>query len=385
MLTAARRIPGVLLLAVIAGAVPGAVAGAYLASNSRDASPRPAPLPPVIATTHVVVEQPSATTGQTAAEPTSPPVIHFTGPSVSAALLQAFRDALDRGVAEAERVGGDGGRAGAAIWVEGWPEPVVVGDNDQMRLWSTAKPPTALAVMAAANAAGKRPVDGFQRWMSAAFERSENCPEREMVLYLQALNRNVPRDAAHQFRQVLARAGIDDAHVPGGVYPPDGTSCLTAAGRLGPLLYPLTTNALQLGTATWTVRDAVYFAHALATGVYGTDGERVLVLMRKPKARSRELLRASDFTAPIGWGAGDVFKGWQPAYKPGWGGHNRGDFVIEQYVVLNVRGHRIAIAAAYHPRQQPTVDDPGQGDAWLALEDIFRPLRAAIEHEYPGR
>jgi hypothetical protein len=371
----------VLLAAFAAGAAPGAIAGTLVASRTTSHSVAQAVTAPA---TQVVVAHADPTGAERTVTFTAPAVAPpaVEGPTV--ALRRSFEQALIRGVHAADRVGAEGGHAEAAIWVDSWPAPLSYsspGSPAQMRLWSTAKPVTALAVLASARAAHQRPRAALQRWMEAAFERSENCPEREMVLYLQALNGNAAVVAADAFRNVLAAAGVADAWIPT-VAAGSQEDCTAAAARLGPLPYPFSSKALLLGTATWTIRDAAAFAHALAIGVYGPDGERVITLLRAPKTPSTELTKPSDFTAPPAWGAGDVFAAWQPAYKAGWGGSRNGDFMVEQYVVLRLGGHNIGIAAAYHPRQQPAIDDPGLGNAWTALEDIFLPLRQTIEQAY---
>lgn len=346
-----------MLLAFILVAVPGVFAASYVTAGSGRASNKQPP----VGTSSVTVTTASANVPQVA----------------SLAVTSAFHSALELGLAKAEH---EGGHAEAAIWADNWPQPIVVGDRDQMRLWSTAKPPTALAVMAAARAARKPLYPQFETWMERAFERSENCPEREMVLYLQSLAGS-PLGAVNAFQNILgqARAHANVQPIP---QPPDGSACeVTPPPWLGVLRFPLTNDALQFGTATWTIGDAIAFAHALAIGTYGNDGRRVLALMAKPKLPSLEQSKG-EFTAPYEWGAGHAFSGWKPMYKAGWGGRQHGNFMVVQYVVLLFRGHKIAIAAAFHPNQQPTKDDPGEVNAWLALEDIFLPLRTAIAHAY---
>jgi hypothetical protein len=294
----------------------------------------------------------------------------------------AFEKALHQGVAAAQ---GLGGRAEAAVWVDGWSKPVVVGGGEQMRLWSTAKPLTALTVMVVAQKSHIDVDKGFAEWMAAAFKRSENCPQREMELYLQQLmgmqpsnNSVLARAPVKAIKNVLTQAAIRDAVVPNTTQPFDG-SCSSASHRFQRLPLALTQYALQLGTMTWTIRDAVKFAHALANGVYDRHGRRVLDLMRARKAPNREFLNGSDSSARLEWGAGNVFRGWKPAYKAGWGGRNDDEFMVVQYVVLRVYGHDIAAAAAFHPSTQPIFDDPRQLNASRAIEAMFGPLRAAIE------
>jgi hypothetical protein len=117
------------------------------------------------------------------------------------------------------------------------------------------------------------------------------------------------------------------------------------------------------------VADAVRFAHALGAGVYGQAiSESVLGAMRKPKGRSREV-SASEFTAPVDWGAGHSFAGLNPAYKAGWGGAQQGAFLAGQIASIELpRGGRVAVAVMFHPDVQPTKDDPGLTAAPQALD-----------------
>jgi hypothetical protein len=391
-----RRHAAEVVLAFAGGALLGVIAAMYLMSGSGStAAERPSPVTAAPAATATVVEQATPSAAKVGAPLDVVPQMSQVQPQQAAdtSTRAAFQTALDAGVARAQHEGSAGGLAEAAIWVDGWPDALVspAGDDRAMRLWSTAKPPTALALMKAAEAQHATLDKGIQTWMEAAFERSENCPEREMVIYLQHLTGTAQANAAayagaaaRAFRDVLARAGAKAAFVPEWTASPDTNACESAPHLLGPLRYPLTDYALHLGTTTWTIRDAAAFAHALAIGRYGANGRRVLELMAKPKLRSREE-KPADFTAPLEWGAGDVFSSWNPAYKAGWGGTLQSDFMVVQYVVLHVNGHDIGIAAAFHPNHQPHIDDPGEESAWLALEDMFRPIRTAITRVYAAR
>ncbi len=138
------------------------------------------------------------------------------------------------------------------------------------------------------------------------------------------------------------------------------------AGGVGNPLQP----AYQYGTATWTVTDAIRFAHALGSGAYGAAGDGVLGYLSRPKGVSAEA-GPGGFTADVAWGAGRAFARWHPAYKAGWGGADRGNFLVGQIAVVRVGGRTAAVAAMYHPSRQPTSDDPGQVDAAVALEALL--------------
>jgi hypothetical protein len=267
------------------------------------------------------------------------------------------------------------------VWVDGWLKPITNtthGTDIRMRMWSTGKPPTAIAVL---QAAGVRIDPRFTGWMQGAIERSENCPWREMVLYLQALKGPLAKTATERFDAVFQTAGATGVRTIGTLEPPDSGACTGATYKDWP--YPLTDSAPQLGVTTWHIEDAVRFAHALGTRQYRSSGDTVLHAMREPKHPSRELDDpATEYTANPNWGAGVVFKGWDPAYKSGWGGQRHGDFMLAQYIVLNVHGHIVAIAAAFHPLHQPTSDDPGQHGATLGIESMLTPIRRAIEKLY---
>ncbi|MGB2711318.1 MAG: hypothetical protein WBC33_07360, partial [Conexibacter sp.] len=133
--------------------------------------------------------------------------------------------------------------------------------------------------------------------------------------------------------------------------------------------------AYQYGTATWTVRDAIGFAHALASGVYGDAGRAALRLLGLPKLRSDE--PGAVLTTDPGWGAGLAF-GRSTAYKAGWGGARQGRFLVGQLAVVRAGGRTAAIAAMFHPAQQPTADDPGQVHAADALEALLSALAAQL-------
>jgi hypothetical protein len=275
--------------------------------------------------------------------------------------------ALDSGVRAAERLGGT---AEAAVWVQGWPQPVHAGDFRRVtRMWSMSKPVTAVATLEAAAKIGRAPSATLVDAMSRALSRSENCRQRRVVLGLQTIAGGVP--AAHaDIVDVLSRSGARGARVTEDVGP-IAAPCRsylssTSAGLADPF-----GPALLLGVSTWTVDDAVAFAHALAAGVFGSAGDRVIGLMRAPKARSAELEVPSDYTARLDWGAGRALRPWRPAYKAGWGGSADGRFLVGQIAVIDVEGTYIALAAMFHPSVQPAIDDPGSTAGPAAIEAIF--------------
>src|SRR5947209_1467030 len=299
------------------------------------------------------------------ARPSAPAPDHLR-----ARLAGALRDGVR--LADAE-----GGLAEAAVWVEGWSSPLEAGEVDQpSRLWSMSKPVTAVATLQAAR---NQVSPDVRRAMEDAITRSDNCAQRRVILELQRLDGGIAA-AIRGFDLTLFEAGVAPprpAPEAGGISSePECTAYLeaNAAGLRDPL-----GPALLLGVPEWNVDGAVHFAHALAHREYGQAGEEVLGLMRLPKQRSLEGV-PQDMTAPLDWGAGAAFPGWQPAYKGGWGGSRQGAYVAGQIVVLTVGGTRVALAAMFHPSTQPPSDNPGATPAPKALADIFasvrRPLRA---------
>ena len=277
--------------------------------------------------------------------------------------------ALERGIHEAHRLGAT---AQAAVWVEGWSQPVERGDDLRrpMRLWSLAKPVVAVATLDAVRRSGAQPPPPeLGSAMTAALTRSENCRQRRVVLGLQALSGG-PLGAREPIRRVLASAGAREVVLPQRPLPPE-PSCRAYLGRSGAGLADPYAPTLPFGTARWTARDAIAFGHALGNGRYGDAGSEVIDLMRQPKDRSREMQSPGEYTADVRWGAGRSFTRWRPAYKAGWGGSSTGTFSASQLALIDVRGRRVAIFASFQPRVQPPRDDPGATDAPTAIEAIF--------------
>jgi CubicO group peptidase (beta-lactamase class C family) len=243
-----------------------------------------------------------------------------------------------------------------------------------MRMWSMSKPVTAVATLLALQRAGSAPSRELMRAMTRAITRSENCPQRRMVVELQTLTGG-SRGALAALRSVLATAGVTDAEFDSATVGPDPAcrSYLAAQRGVRDPLGP----ALQIGVTDWTVRDAARFAAALGEGRYGAAGTRVLTLMRRPKGRSAEESLA-DYTPHLDWGAGAAFAGLDPAYKAGWGGTQQASFMAGQYAVVRVAGHMVAVAAMFHPRVQPPLDDPGRTNAPDALAAIFTKVKSVF-------
>lgn len=160
---------------------------------------------------------------------------------------------------------------------------------------------------------------------------------------------------------------------------PPAPECVAYANEHADGIADPSAPALLFGTATWTTRDAVLFARALALEKYGKSGRSVAALMRVPKQPDRTTPNgAEQFTADPAWGAGTVFKAWKPAYKAGWGGHAQQRYVAGQVAELSVGTRKIAVAAMFHPGTQPASDDPGPTKAPEAIEAMLRPLERAF-------
>ena len=287
-----------------------------------------------------------------------------------------LKAALEKGVRDAEAMGGI---AEAAVIV-GDGDPVFAGSaSREMRMWSMSKPVTAIA--AAPGDGGHRHSAGLDGRCATrcgdAITKSENCPQRRVVIGLKALNGGSSAKARQAFRSVLdagrrrrrpyrartrtARGSVATA------------TCKRTPGAGDPLQ-----PAPQFGVSTWTVVDAARFASALGQRRYGAPGEQVLELMRRPKGRSTELTTREDYTADSNWGAGRVFSGQNAAYKAGWGGTKQGKFMAGQIVTFAGRDGVVALAAMFHPSKQPDRDDPGQENTAAAIEAIMRAVKPKL-------
>jgi hypothetical protein len=278
------------------------------------------------------------------------------------------RVALGPAVSQAHLLGGS---VQVAIWVEGWPRPIALGDDlsKPMRMWSMAKPVEAIASMSSAAHDAVQLSAGFAVAMQRALQRSENCSARRMVLELQRLSGGT-HGARAAFGAVLRKAGAYPIVATQEDGPAEQSAdCEAFLTRHQSGLRVADSEAVLFGTSLWTVTDAVRFAHALADGTYGTAGTAVLAQMTERKEPSEE--PGATLTADPQWGAGLAFHGYPVAYKAGWGGSRQGTFLAGQFAVVTVRGSRVAVAAMFHPRSQPQIDDPGETQAPLALNEIF--------------
>jgi hypothetical protein len=276
------------------------------------------------------------------------------------ALLGALRSAVDP-----ER----DGTVQAAVQVQG-QQPVVrtQGQAERMRMWSMSKVPTAIAAL--------REIDDRSPELDAALEdaivRSGNCAQRRVVLELQRATGGT-EGAGAAIAKVFDEAEAPTVEVPREAMPPEDDSCRDGS-------HDVSGDAPQVGASTWTIADAVAFADALGTGVYGDEGREVLELMRREKEPSPDLDNPEqEYTADPDWGAGRALEEWDPAYKAGWGGVLDGMFVAGQIAIVEVGGRSVAMAVAYRPHAQPQNNDPGKTEAPEAIEAVFRELAAQFE------
>jgi hypothetical protein len=340
-----RRLVAVAVLLAAAGALALALGGGHAAHSSGGPGPAHDPAP-------------------AAAE-------------AEAAARKALGRALRRGVAAAHRLGGS---VEAAVMLGSWRAPVVAtsergGKRRWMRMWSMSKIVTAVALLRSrgwGEEPGKPLSPEVLESLQAAITRSENCPQRRIVLELQHALGDSTERARHAIATVLRIAG--GRAQPGSEVAPPESSCIPFLETQTEIPDPLAP-ALLLGTSEWRVTDAVRFMHALGAGAYGRAvSQRLLALMREPKARSREIA-PQEFTAPVDWGAGRALVAFDPAYKAGWGGTQESAFLAGQMALLRLpSGGRAAIAVMFHPAVQPAVDDPGLTRSPQALETVMRSL-----------
>jgi hypothetical protein len=285
---------------------------------------------------------------------------------------------MAEGAAAAERLGGT---ASVAIWVDGWERPVVVGDAPAAgRLWSMSKAVAAVALFEAEERRGRSPGRVLETALTDAITRSDNCGERRVVIGLQELTGGLP-EADGAFHEVLAAADVRIGPTPQeDTLAPD--TCQVYFEQRAATSEPDAV-ALEFGTDTWTVADAVRFAHALTNGTYGQAGAAVLSIMRKPKAAALTALEGNDgdHIPDLEWGAGDVFAGSQPAYKSGWGGSQQHRFLAGQIVVLAGARPRVAIAAVFYPSPEPTDDDVGATAAPEAIARLLTPIAGRLRRD----
>jgi hypothetical protein len=293
---------------------------------------------------------------------------------------RSLAEALRQGTARAAALGG---AVEAAVTLGSWSRPLVAasgagGASRQMRMWSMSKVATMVALLRAqgwGDEPGKPLSSEVEAALQRAITRSENCPQRRVVLELQRATGG-PQGARRAVAATLAEAG---ARVrPGAEISLPETSCLEYLESQRQIADPLGP-AVLLGTSTWRVADAVRFMQGLADGVYGKAvTRRVLSELREPKRPSQEVL-PDEYTAAPDWGAGRAFAGWHPAYKAGWGGSEHDAFLAGQIAVVEAPdGRRAELAVMFHPAAQPAEDDPGLTAAPRALELVMASLRRAL-------
>lgn len=307
------------------------------------------------------------------------------GPGDDAAVRaerRAVAGALRRGVEHAAELGGE---VEAAAVLGSWPAPVVAasepgGKERWMRMWSMSKIVTAVALLRAegwGEDPGEELSQEVEESLQAAVTRSENCPQRRIVVELQHSLGDSPQRARRAFAEVVRIAG-GEARVGGEVAPPD-PACLEFLEGQREIPEPLAP-ALLLGTSEWRVEDAARFVQALGEDAYGEAISRYLLgLMREPKKHSREAL-PGEFTAPLDWGAGRALSRFDPAYKAGWGGTQQGSFLAGQMALLTLPGGGLAaLAVMFHPARQPSIDDPGLTGAPAALAAVMGSFGRELE------
>lgn len=304
-------------------------------------------------------------------------------PPPEAAQRRPVERALRRGVVAAARVGE--GSVEAAAMLAPWGTPVVVsstpgGEDRWMRMWSMSKVVTAVALLRAndwGDAPGEKLSPEVEEALVAAFTRSENCPQRRIVLELQHSLGDSPARAREALAEVLRTAGGEAR--PGSEIAPPDAGCVEFLEGQSEIPDPMAP-ALLLGTSEWRVGDAARFMHALGEDAYGKATSRmVLSLMREPKQRSREAL-PGEFTAPVDWGAGRALGRFEPAYKAGWGGTQQAAFMAGQMALFDPpSGGPVALAVVFHPAVEPSIDDPGLTRAPEALETVMRALVEGLE------
>jgi hypothetical protein len=291
-------------------------------------------------------------------------------------LRYSLRSALGDAVAAADALGG---HASVALWLNGWSSPIVVraGTPTYGRMWSMSKPVAVIATYQAAQRQGEGLGTSLVTAATDAITRSDNCAERRIILGLQQLTGGLA-PALSAFDGVLAQAGDRVARTPERAALSEPT-CLAYFRKRAPTNIP-NAEAWEFGTDEWTVAQAAAFAHALATGVYGSTGRFAVTLMAMPKRAALTNIEgpSGDHIANLQWGAGTAFAPWHPAYKPGWGGSQQANFLTGQIVVLKKADPPVAIAAMFYPTTEPSTDDVGATAGPEALEAMFDRIREAL-------
>jgi hypothetical protein len=369
-----RRTPAPALLVLACGVPLGILAGALFDKHDSTAA-APSNVVRVTAVaraSHTPVRTRSAT-------PRLPPASagsngNPSSISVASSRLQSF---LDKGVSDADVLGG---RAAAAVWIAGQPAPVLSGPvEEHARMWSMSKAVVTIATLQAT----RGPLDTeLVAAMSDAIRRSDNCAIRRVILSLQELTGRHTNSTIAAFDDVLAHAGVDLATTPEAA-PPEAVCVHYLDSHSSGLVRSALVDAPLFGTDEWTIEQAVYFTHALASGGYGQAGATLLHLMSLPKRGPLEEPPPPS-PPPLDWGAGKAFpSAWRPAWKAGWGG-SRSDpprFLAGQIVVLHVGRTSVAVAAEFRPdaAHEPPNDNPGITAAPNALEAIFSAVTRGLE------
>ncbi len=355
------------LAVLIAGTIPGLLAGCAFGGGA----------------TQTVTVRAATTASPTTSHPARPPRSDKStaasavgsgsdGPPYVQQWQIPLSDALQRGVYAADQ---RGGTAAAAIWAADWPAPLVAGSAERVdRMWSMSKPVASIALLKSIEALGDVPPASVTTAIHWAIAASDNCAMHYIEFNLQQASGSA---ALSLVQNVLRQAGIDQNETVTAA--PDAT----CDQRLPWGAVAADFQTLELGTYTWTITDAVRFAHALITGVYGQAGRLVAEQMRLPK-QTALLSTPADYTSPLDEppSGGNVFPAsWQPGFKGGWGGSTHDDFLAGQMVILNIRGIRIGLAAEFWPSQEPMSgdDDPGTTVAPEALEVLFSDVSSELQ------
>jgi hypothetical protein len=382
-----RRDPLPTLLVLVCGLALGFLLGLILHSGTRESATSVSDVTrktgeaqltePNVSTSHSKPPAPSAK-GIPAASAGTPAAFRS---SETASRRAALMSLLNSGVQTADALGG---RAAAAIWVHGWRQPLVVQGNTPAtgRLWSMSKPVAAIAAYQAAEVLRETPSPTMVRAMTDAIRRSDNCGQRRVILGLQQLAGGLS-GAEAAFHKVLAEAGANIAPTTQqGTLAQDDPECATYLRRVAPATEP-NAPAWQFGTDTWSIHQAVAFAHALEAGHYGAAGEAVLRLMRAPKLGALTGIEGAtgDEIPNLQWGAGTAFRGLEPAYKAGWGGSAQRNFLAGQIVVLSGANPPMALAAMFYPAREPATDNLGGTVAPIAIQRLFERVANGLQQE----
>jgi hypothetical protein len=277
--------------------------------------------------------------------------------------------AVDRGVQRADALDGT---SAAAIVTAG--KTYASSSLERFRLWSTSKVITSL--MLVAQTGGSKTGQAVPPEVQEALVQSSNCAQRLIVNELQIIYGSIEL-TKEAFEQEAdsgeATVGMETVQSA----PPEDTSCDEYLIENG-IKDPNSASAL-FGTAEWRAEDAASLMWSLQKGVFGPAGEGVLETLRLEKEANLDPGSSNSVEADLGWGAGNSFAGLDPAYKSGWGGSGKGDYIVSQMVSLDVNGKSYGVSATFRPTRQPATDVVSQGVEVKAIETIFREIRKGIE------